>query len=285
VQLENIGLPGYLKPFKVLFLTYEGMKPPKAELHRQLAAWVKAGGVLVLVDDDADPYNKVREWWNSDGLTYASPRLHLLDQLGIKSASENGVYAYGRGKVFVQNSSPAKLARQAQGADAVLELAQKACASAGLLWRKSSHLLLYRGPYVIGAGLDESNDAAVKELSGQFVNLFDAKLKVLNQVTLAPGRRVFLLDLSKLDLSKPRLVASASKILAFSADKHLVRFHSEGPEETMAATRVALLKAPVAVQIQGLASEKITKTWDAASKTLLLEYPNSAKGQWVEMVF
>jgi hypothetical protein len=283
VQLENIGLPGYLEGFKVLFLTYEGMKPPKAQLHVQLAEWVKAGGVLVVVDDDADPYNKVREWWNSDGLAYATPRLHLLDRLGVKG--ESGLFACGRGTVILNHSSPAKLAREAQGADTVLNLAQQACTAAGVGWKKSSHLLLYRGPYVIAAGLDESDVESVKELTGKFVNLFDPKLAVASKVALAPGSRFLLLDLDKLDLSKPRLIASASKTLEFSANQTGLRFHSEGPDQTMAATRVSLAKTPTAVRVRGLAPDKIAQNWDAQSKTLLIEHPNSAQGQWVEIEF
>ena len=65
VQLENLGLAGYLDPFRVLFLTYQGMKPLSADVHAPLVDWVKRGGALVVVDDDSDPYNGVRDWWNS----------------------------------------------------------------------------------------------------------------------------------------------------------------------------------------------------------------------------
>ena len=33
------------------------MKPQSPEVHAPLADWVRRGGVLVVVDDDADPYN------------------------------------------------------------------------------------------------------------------------------------------------------------------------------------------------------------------------------------
>ena len=65
VQLENVTLPDYLDAFRVLLLTYHGMKPLSPEVHAPLAEWVKRGGVLVVVDDDSDPYNAVREWWNT----------------------------------------------------------------------------------------------------------------------------------------------------------------------------------------------------------------------------
>ena len=81
VQLENLTLPDYLKDFRVLLLTYHGMKPLSAEVHQALAAWVKRGGVLVVCDDDTDPYNAVREWWNSDGRHYRTPREDLFAAL------------------------------------------------------------------------------------------------------------------------------------------------------------------------------------------------------------
>ncbi len=72
VQLENATLPGAIDPFKVLLLTYEGMKPMTPEVHSALAGWVKAGGILIFMGDDSDPYNGVKAWWNdaSKGMTY-----------------------------------------------------------------------------------------------------------------------------------------------------------------------------------------------------------------------
>ena len=53
VQLENLALPDYLKEFRVLVLTYHGMKPLTADVHPALAAWVRGGGMLVVCDDDS----------------------------------------------------------------------------------------------------------------------------------------------------------------------------------------------------------------------------------------
>ncbi|PYI84662.1 MAG: hypothetical protein DME26_12860 [Verrucomicrobia bacterium] len=80
VQLENLDAARYLDGFRVLLLSYHGMKPLSPDAHRPLTEWVKRGGVLVVVDDDTDPYNRVREWWNSDGRSYATPREHLFDR-------------------------------------------------------------------------------------------------------------------------------------------------------------------------------------------------------------
>ena len=66
-----------------MLLTYEGQKPPKPEFHAALAKWVRDGGALVVVDDDSDPYNAVREWWNTAPHSYKTPRQHLFEALGI----------------------------------------------------------------------------------------------------------------------------------------------------------------------------------------------------------
>ena len=58
-------------------------------MHQSLAAWVKRGGVLVVCDDDKDPYNAVREWWNSDGRHYRTPREDLFAQLGLSSGTSS----------------------------------------------------------------------------------------------------------------------------------------------------------------------------------------------------
>ncbi|MHB1767751.1 MAG: hypothetical protein ACYCUV_07850, partial [Phycisphaerae bacterium] len=65
VQIEYAVAAGFLDRYRVLVLTYEGQKPPTPTFHDALAAWVKRGGALVVIDDDNDPYNAVREWWNT----------------------------------------------------------------------------------------------------------------------------------------------------------------------------------------------------------------------------
>jgi len=86
VQLENVTAAHYLDGFKVLFMTYQGMKPQTPEVHAPLAAWVKRGGVLVFCDDDSDVFNAVPEWWNRGENHFRTPREPLFAQLGFDSA-------------------------------------------------------------------------------------------------------------------------------------------------------------------------------------------------------
>lgn len=79
-QLERVVQPGYLKPYKVLLLSYDLLKPMSPAYNEALANWVKNGGTLILFGG-ADPYNDLQEWWKTAG--YKSPQEHLLARLGI----------------------------------------------------------------------------------------------------------------------------------------------------------------------------------------------------------
>ncbi len=96
VQLENVTVPRYLDGFRLLLLSYHGQKPLSPEVHGPVAEWVKAGGVLVVWDDDSDPYNAVRDWWNSDGRKYKTPREHLFQALGIDLNAATGSSSRGQ---------------------------------------------------------------------------------------------------------------------------------------------------------------------------------------------
>lgn len=80
-QLERSPEKDYLKPYKVLLVSYDILKPMKPEYNQALADWVKAGGVLVYFGG-ADAYNALPEWWTKAGL--ASPQADLYKRLDIK---------------------------------------------------------------------------------------------------------------------------------------------------------------------------------------------------------
>jgi hypothetical protein len=196
VQLENVSLTKYLDAFKVLLLSYQGMKPLTPEVHTGLAAWVKGGGVLVVCDDDSDPFNAVRDWWNSGDLHFATPREHLFAQLGIKPGEAETEWPCGKGKVIWHRRNPAKLATNAEGDQFVANSVKQAAQAAKLSWRETNYLLLRRGPYVVAAGLDESIGGEPKTLTGRFINLFDPEQKELSTVTINPGDRYLLRDIN-----------------------------------------------------------------------------------------
>lgn len=283
VQYENIGLADYLKPFRILFLTYEGMKPPTPALHDRLAEWVRKGGVLVFVDNDADPYQTVTDWWNTAPLHYSLPRAHLFEKLNLSLDLPEGTHRVGRGSVIYSRRSPADLTQNKAGSDQILALAREACKKAGVSWKEKNYLLLQRGPYLIGAGLDESPVNGTKTIKGHFINLFSPTLDILDSVTLNAGDRVFLLDLDWHKNKRPALLASAAKITSFKDANRSVRCFATGPQATTAATRLRLPSEPRSVKINGVDATENQKQWHASTRTLLLEYANQPDGQWIQI--
>lgn len=270
VQLENVTLPGYLKDTRVLLLSYHGQKPLEAEVHDSIAAWVKDGGVLVVIDDDSDPYKRVRDWWNSNGLNYSTPREHLFEKLGLAKtpvASESE-WTVGKGKVTWLREDPARFANTTGGDALVVSTVKQAAAIAKLDWRETNYLLLERGPYIVAAGLDESISAPAKTLRGRFVNLFDPQLRVRTEVKIEPGQRYFLRDLNATKADELRVIASACKTLEISRQKNSFSFAVEGVARTPAVVFLQSPAKPSTITLDGAPVEDF-------------EYSNSDRLLWV----
>lgn len=238
VQLENSNLPKYLDPFRVLLLTYQGMKPLNPQVHLALANWVKQGGVLVVADNDADPFNSVREWWNGDGLSFATPRLHLFAQLGLEnspSPPDGTPMRVGKGAVLWLRHNPVEFTENESNLIDAVKAAVKLSKSA---WHEANHLLLRRGPYLVAAGLEESNPAEPLALSGRFVNLLDPDLAVKDRVTVMPGARYFLLDLDRKRGSRPLVLASACRSRVTAGERGSLSMKIEGVEDTPAVVLI-----------------------------------------------
>jgi hypothetical protein len=236
VQLENGIVPHYLDRFRILLLTYQGMKPLSPEAHRPIVEWVKRGGVLVVCDDDSDPYNGVREWWNSDGRHYATPREHLFEQLGLpaRAGDAEGNSAFCRvssGGVIWLRKNPAALAASAEGDAEIVKATKSAASYAHIAWRESNYLSLRRGPYLIAAGLDESIADEPEVIRGH--------------------SRFFLLDLDRADPREFDVLASACKSLASKRAGNGTTLTVEGVGKTPALVMLYAKKAPKSVMLDG----------------------------------
>jgi hypothetical protein len=252
VQLENVTVPHYLDGFRILLLSYDGQKPLSPDVHAPLVDWVKHGGVLIFCDSDADPYLKVREWWNTGGNNYATPREHLFELLGRDKAVGAEKYnRVGKGGLIWLRERPAAFSDSAQGAERVVAAAELAAENIGLKWRDANYLLLRRGQYLIAAGLDESAADSPHTLHGRFVNLFDSELRVQSDISIAPGSRWFLLDLDAGHTDRPHLLASACKALLKPQTQNQISFSVEGVGETPAIVLLESTKAPRAVTLEG----------------------------------
>lgn len=278
VQLENITVPDYLKGFRVLLLSYHGMKPLSPEVHVALAKWVKAGGVLIVIDDDSDPYNKVREWWNTGDNHYATPREHLFEQVGLKKSADESAamseWKSGRGQVIWSHENPARLAFSIKGDEHVVEVVKKAASAANLDWRESSYLMLRRGPYIIASGLDEGIAGPPKILQGHFVNLFDPELRMQTTIQLDPGKRFFLRDLGASKNYDFQLLASGGRALIAEQRRHDLLLAVEGVADTPG---ILLLHSPQSPQAMTQDGQSITNfEYSATDKLLRIRFTNES---------
>lgn len=82
--LDRAAEPGYLKPYRVLLLSFDMMKPLRRTDVDAIVSWVHKGGQL-LVFGGQDAYNDLNMWWKRDG--YASPHAYLLKALGLNPAT------------------------------------------------------------------------------------------------------------------------------------------------------------------------------------------------------
>jgi hypothetical protein len=287
VQLENVTAPNYLDGFKILLMTYQGMKPQTPEVHAPLADWVKRGGVLVFCDDDSDVFNSVHEWWNSGGKNFRTPREPLFAQLGFNptnaGVSAETSWPFGQGQVLWLRKNPAQLAASAAGANEVVSLVQSAAKSAKLKWRETNSLLLRRGPYVIAAGLDESIAGDSKILRGHFVNLFDPELRALDTVQISPGSRFFLRDLDTAHGDEPQLLASACKALPEKSPGKSLHYRVEGVAETPAVMLFRVALPPKSVTLDGQSVEPVE--YSKTSGLLWIRFANEAKPRTLVLEF
>jgi hypothetical protein len=277
MQLENVGLKGYLDGIKVLLMSYEGQKPLSPEVHAPIAKWVKDGGTLVFVDDDADAFNKVREWWNTGGKTYGSPREHLFEQLGLSKDTAEGTYTVGKGRLIFLNRRPSLIAKDAFGSKLFYDYVARE--AKGIDWQTQGSIALRRGPYIVSAGMDET-DAPRKPFVGKFVDLFDPTLKLQTEVSVRADSRHFLVDLGRFDRD---VIASAGQVMNESKGKDRWSCTVEGIADTPGVLLVRIPKAPKAATVDGQAISD--QKYDAQEKLLWLRFPNQARPRKIEVEF
>ena len=313
VQIESTyrgaGAADFLKHYKVLLLTYEGQKPPSPKFHAAIAAWVRAGGALVVVDDDGDPYNHAQDWWNGNGTTQAIPRGLLFQSLGLDPKAE-GTHRVGKGVVVFRAQSPSALAADPGGSEEMLVLTRQAAMQVKLPWHQSTALVLRRGPFVIASGLDKPEGtpepAAVTRVAssvvrsldtarpgpattaqtargvpaptptrvpGQFVDLFDPHLRIVADPEIGQEERRLFLDPSFFPRGINRILAASAKVADEHATSDSLSFSVTGIEarddHDLTAIRLLMPRAAKSVTLDG----KALPLNPEEDGTLLLEFP------------
>ena len=272
-HLENSGYADTWKDVKVLLMTYSNMKPLDPKAHQDLADWVKQGGIIVYSGRDNDPYQNVLEWWNQNGNTYTAPSQHLFQLMGMPEKAEEGVYSYGKGKVYVVRQDPKEFVMQVDGDQAILKVIEQAY---GKLDYKN-HFYLERGPYVMVAVVDEnaiSNEPLT--LKGNYIDLFDPNLPCLKEKIVNPDEQAFLFNIDAISKKKqPQILASASRQYDEKIGKRSYSFVAKSPAETNNVMRILLPKEPKDIQVS---CKEFTQAWDKDTHTLLLMFENKPDG-------
>ena len=277
-HLENTGYADTWKDVKVLLMTYSNMKPLDPKAHQDLADWVKQGGIIVYCGRDNDPYQSVLEWWNQNGNTYTAPSQHLFQLMQMPEKAEEGVYQYGKGRVYVVRQDPKEFVMQAAGDQSLLSVIEKAY---GKLEYKN-HFYLERGPYVLAAVVDENAVSSEPlQLNGSYIDLFDPKLPCLKQKTVNPGEQAFLFDIRAVSQkNRPQVLAAASRQSDESIGKKSYSFIAKSPAETDNVMRILLPKKPKEITAS---CSPFTSEWDEDTHTLLLQFENHPEGVQVKI--
>jgi hypothetical protein len=147
-----------------------------------------------------------------------------------------------------------------------------------LQWK--NHFLLNRGPYKIAAALDESVSDEPYVLEGSFIDLFDPTLPIVTRKELAPGTQAFLYGLRKAPKA-PAILAAASRAYDIHRTARTFSYVCKAPAETFNVTRILLCRKPVSILVDEEPAADFS--WDSASRTLFLRFPNSPDGVRVEI--
>ena len=269
-HIENLGNKDALKGVDVLLMTYSNMKPMDPEAHRHLADWVKAGGKLLYSASDTDPFQSVREWWNTGSCSFAAPSDHLFTLLGVGPGAEEGVYRYGKGCLYVLRKDPKEYVLVENGETRLIEALQSLSGTVPA----SNHLSLDRGPYRIVAVMDEGISSEAYTDEGCFVDLYDPALPVYQKISVGPGSQGLFYDVAKAGKA-PRILASASRSYDEKQSGRSFSYVCKGPAETFNVTRILLQRRPVEVMTDGVPCDY---TWDEDSRTCYLRFPNNPDG-------
>jgi len=280
VHMENLKYKESLADTKVLLMSYSNMKPLEPKAHQYIAEWVKKGGVLIFSGTDKDPFQTVREWWNTQGNKYETPSAHLFEQMRLPKSPQEGEYQYGKGTVYIVHTDPKAYVLKEGGDHNFIELVSRMYerkAKAGKLTLKNN-FYLQRGAYDLIAVMKESVSETQYKVKGCLIDLFDPKLPVYDSIQINPGEQALLLNVERIkNKKKAQVLASASKEYNEQRGENYYKYVAKSPAETTNISRVLLPVCPRSVKINGKETFR-PQNWNAQSRTYLIEFENSPQG-------
>jgi hypothetical protein len=284
-QLERVVEKDYLKPYKVILLSYDIMKPMKPEINQAIADWVKAGGVLVFFGGE-DAYNKLPEWWTKKG--FASPQLELIERFDIPRSAEihrlsidgkpgKSMFVdakVGNGHVLTVKESPSVFASSPEEADQLRTIVRAACKDVWLDYRENKMLGIRRGDYVAMRVFE-----GWKTLKGSYVNILDPKLSVVKDPEISGDKCALYRDVTKDLTGKPKLLYSSSKVRGKVETSQSTKLTLSGPLKTKGIARI--YTGGKSVESVEPADVKMQQSDD----TLLLTYDNNPEPVTVTVAY
>ncbi len=280
-HIENVGYENTLKDVKVLVMTYSNMKPMDPQAHNHIASWVERGGRLVYCGKDTDPFQNVKEWWNTGENSYKAPSDHLFSLMGIDAEAPEGEYVFGSGSVMIIRKDPKEFVLEGGSGNGIIEAVAGMYSKSGEELVFKNNLMLTRGPYELIAVMDESVSDEPLTLTGRLIDLYDPTLPVLTSKTVKPGEQGFLYNIDNAPKA-PSILAIAGRAYEAKKERRSFSWVAKGPAETVCATRVLLPKKPSSVIVDG--EETFDPAlWDEVGKTYLVSHPNNPDGVQVKI--
>ncbi len=287
VHLENVSLEKTLDHFQVLLMSYSSMKPMDPAAHDYIVRWVIKGGMLVYCGKDEDAFQRVREWWNTNGNHYNAPSEHLFHLLKLKAPYKTGTYKYGKGKVCILRNDPKEFVlkenNDQQFVNIVNALYKK---RTGNKMEFKNYFTLKRGPYEIISVVDENPDTTPYTIKGKLIDLYNPEIPVLEEKQVNPGEQALLFDIDCVDNpSEAQVLATASRVYNEQHTANSYSFNVKGPANTTNVMRILLPCEVKNAEISDLSGNKIearTK-WNKSSKTCFLSFENSPEGIQVQL--
>ena len=288
-HIENLPYPKTLENTKILLMSYSNMKPLEATAHEHLAQWVKNGGTLVYSGRDNDPFQKLMEWWNQNGMNYPTASAHLFEKLGLNANPEAGEYAYGKGVVYIMRNDPKEYVLNENGdkefVDIIRHLYDKKSTQEKLAFK--NNFLLERGTYTLIAVVDEGIDDTPYTAKGRFIDLFDPTLPVISEKIVRPDEQSMLFNLDRIkDGNRPQVLATAARVYDEKVSRGSYTFVAKSPIETTNVMRVLLPKQPkecIITNADGSPAGDIKWEWHESSKTVLISFENNPNGVKVQL--
>ncbi len=286
VHIENVSFSQTWKDIKILVMSYANMKPMDKTSHDHIATWVKNGGVLVYCGRDQDPFQQVREWWNTEGNTFKTPSEDLFRKLGLKEPFTEGKYSFGKGSVVIVRRDPKEFVMAENADREFVATVENAYESVGGTLSFKNHFALTRGPYEIISVVDENSEKTPYTLTGKFIDLFDPEIPVLGKKEVKPGEQAFLFNVEGVKNKKtPQVLATAARVYDEKTASKRYSFVAKSPSNTTNVMRVLLPKKPVKIELADAAGKAVSAktSWDEFSHTCFLGFENDPGGVQVSL--